>query len=77
MNKANTLPLAEYLKRERITQVEFARRLDVAPNTVHRWIACNRRPGWTAMAKIIEATGGAVTPDSFLSDRSRNECRAA
>jgi hypothetical protein len=66
MNKA-PLPLPAYLKRERISQVEFARRINVAPNTVHRWCVGSLKPGWGAMSRIVEATAGEVTADSFLS----------
>jgi transcriptional regulator with XRE-family HTH domain len=67
MTKATSTALAAWLKAKRISQVEFARRVGVDPNTVYRWVKGDRRPYWKTMEKIAAETGGEVTADSFLS----------
>jgi transcriptional regulator with XRE-family HTH domain len=69
MNKAMTLH--EYLQAQGLSQAELARRLNVDPNTVNRWLGGSRRPGWKTMQRLVELTSGSVTADSFLSHQRR------
>jgi transcriptional regulator with XRE-family HTH domain len=64
MTKAPTL--GDWLRAKGITQVQFARRLNVSPNTVHRWVVGSRRPDWQTISRIVSETDGEVTADSFL-----------
>lgn len=63
--------LEEWLKRENITETDFARSLGVDPSTITRLIPGPdkkefRRPGWALMASIRNQTGGDVTPNDWL-----------
>lgn len=73
------IPLADYLRRHKLTQVEFADRLGVHKNTVYRWLIGERRPDWETIRAIVRETDGAVTADSFLPPSRARErgCRAA
>jgi DNA-binding transcriptional regulator YiaG len=58
--------LKEYLRVSRITQEEFADQVGAHVITVNRWITGNRRPSWSSVRKITQATGGVVTAASWL-----------
>lgn len=59
-------PLGQYLTEERKTPEEFAALIDVDPVTVRRYLNGSRRPSWDVMPRIVSATAGRVTADSFL-----------
>lgn len=70
MNKA-PMSLGDWLRLQGLTQVEFAHRLGVEPNTVYRWLLeepspHKRVPRHKAIEKIVRETGGMVTADSFF-----------
>lgn len=68
--------LGEYLDANKITAAEFARRIGAGRGTVGRWVAGKRRPEWPWLEAIARETGGAVSPDDFLSPPvSGNGCR--
>jgi transcriptional regulator with XRE-family HTH domain len=69
MNKA--MPLSDWLRERKLSQVELARQLNVSPNTVNRWLGGAHRPGWRTMQRLAELTEGCVTADSFLPDQQR------
>jgi transcriptional regulator with XRE-family HTH domain len=58
--------LREYLRKERLTAVAFAKRMGVAPFTVRRWLAGQRRPSWSLLPKISKITHGRVDANSFV-----------
>jgi transcriptional regulator with XRE-family HTH domain len=58
--------LCEYLREENLTAVAFAKRMGVAPYTVRRWLAGQRRPSWHLLPKIGEVTHGRVDANSFV-----------
>lgn len=58
------MKLKEYLKREGLTLEAFGQHIDATAGEVHAY--CNgRKPRDATMARIFEATGGAVTPNDF------------
>jgi transcriptional regulator with XRE-family HTH domain len=60
------MQLKAYLKKEKISAEEFARRLGVRGWTVHRYInAHGRVPEPPIMARIIALTDGRVRPNDF------------
>jgi transcriptional regulator with XRE-family HTH domain len=65
--------LAEYLTRERKAVDEFAVEVGVDPASVRRYLRGERRPRGAVMQRIIEVTGGSVTPNDFwqLAPRKR------
>ncbi len=73
---AMSMTLREFLDTENVPHGQFAARIGVSAEAVRRYLQGKRRPSWDVMPKIIEATGGKVTPDSFLaSDQSRQMAR--
>lgn len=61
------MTLAEYLSWKKISCEDFAAKIDVSRTAVIRYRDGDRRPSWKVMPKIVKATGGKVTADSFLS----------
>ena len=62
------MTLAEYLKLTDTTVEDFATKIKVSRMSVHRWMA-GTMPRHKALQRIMQATGGRVTADSFLSGR--------
>ena len=58
--------LAQYLKSERMTQREFARRIGVTGAQINRYIKGVNRPTWRTMPHIEAETEGFVTYRDFL-----------
>jgi transcriptional regulator with XRE-family HTH domain len=63
------MTLAEYLDRKNLTPGAFADLIGVTRTAVIRYRDGQRRPSWEVLPKIVAATGGKVTADSFLSVR--------
>jgi hypothetical protein len=59
--------LSDYLSREAKTPEQFAQEIDVDPVSVRRYVKGARRPKWSVLQRIIDATGGAVTANDFVS----------
>lgn len=57
---------AKYLTDHGHSDADFAARIGVTRQAIHRFKTGQRIPNRATMAKIVEATGGAVTPDSFF-----------
>lgn len=69
-----SMSLREYLDWKKLGPEEFGAVIGVSRIAVSRYLDGSRRPSWSVLPKIIEATGGKVTADSFLSgqpDRSK------
>lgn len=62
--------LQDWLKRERCSKVNFAKRIDVPVSTINRIISESRSPTHQIMKRIIDATDGEVLPNDFF-DLSR------
>lgn len=60
------MQLAAYLEREKISDSEFANRIGVSRQAVHRYKSGDRFPERPVLAGISEATGGAVTANDFV-----------
>jgi DNA-binding transcriptional regulator YiaG len=48
-----------------LNKTQLADALGATPKSVRDWISRRHIPSWPYMRRIIEATGGAVTADSF------------
>ncbi|CAB4142867.1 HTH_XRE domain containing protein [uncultured Caudovirales phage] len=68
--------LDQYLRSTDKSASDFARQVGVGRMTVHRWLKLSRYPRPDMMARIADATGGAVTAGDFLA-ASREKRRAA
>ena len=53
------MTLTQYLKAEKITQAQFARRLSASQGTVSK-LCTGRRPSWDLAVKIEQLTHGKV-----------------
>lgn len=60
------MQLAAYLKTNEISDEDFGQRIGVTRQAVHRYKTFGRFPEKEILALIVEATGGAVTPNDFL-----------
>lgn len=69
--------LTKYLKQTKKTVREFAAEILVDPESVRRYSRGKRIPRPDVMKRIIAATDGAVTADSFFSQSVSDRARAA
>lgn len=60
------MTLREYLEQKKLTPEAFSGQIGVSRITVGRYLDGSRRPSWKVLPKIIEATNGQVTANSFL-----------
>lgn len=60
------MTLEAYLTDAQMNMSEFARRIGVKPQTIHRYVKQGRSPEWPIMEKIVLATAGKVTANDFL-----------
>lgn len=60
------MKLADYLKENKILKHAFAEQIGCAPSTISRLLSGKHVPDRETMTKIIEVTGGAVTPNDFF-----------
>lgn len=60
------MKLATYLANHSIPIATFAQRINVTAFSVHRYVSGARVPRPKVMARIKEATGGAVSADDFF-----------
>lgn len=60
------LPLKEYLVQRQIKIADFAKEIGVTYEAARRYVTGERRPAWDVIPRIHEATGGAVTAQSFV-----------
>lgn len=59
------MTLTEYLQMHRLSDGDFAGRIKRDRTTVLRWRKGKTRPDWEGLDAILNATGGAVTPNDF------------
>ncbi len=60
------MQLSLYLAAEKITAAEFGRRVGLSRQRLHTYVRGSRFPSPTALRRIRDATGGAVTADDFV-----------
>jgi transcriptional regulator with XRE-family HTH domain len=65
------MKLSDYLKKEGLSDAEFARQLGVGRSSIGRYAAGKRKPRWEVLARIAKVTRGKVTALDFMDDRSR------
>lgn len=58
--------LNDYLDHHGIKRREFAARIGVSPQTITGWCDGTFWPGHDNALKVMQETGGAVTPTDFL-----------
>jgi DNA-binding transcriptional regulator YdaS (Cro superfamily) len=63
------MKLSAWLDKQRMSQSDFARLLDVAPPRVHDWLHGKTIPSARSLAAIEAATRGKVRVQDFLGDR--------
>lgn len=59
-------PLQRYLKAQKIRDAEFADAIGVSAQAVSRYALGLRRPEWSVLERIRDATDGALMPNDFL-----------
>jgi len=60
------MTLNEFMTLHKIEPGDFAKRAGVTREALRLWLARQRTPRQKAMARIVEMTDGAVTPNDFL-----------
>lgn len=65
--------LVDYLRANRMSQAELARRCRVSQQAVARWANGLRVPRAAQMAAVAQATGGHVTAADFFADACADE----
>lgn len=60
------MKLADYLTSENMKPLHLAQIVGVKASTISRILKGERDPSFKLMAKIEDATGGAVSPDDFM-----------
>lgn len=63
-------PLKRWRRRARLTQEQVAARIGVAKSSISRWEKRERIPEPQYWPAIVEITGGEVTPNDFMPERS-------
>lgn len=59
------MTLGDWLRQNALSPAEFARRIGRPQATIQRYVAGKRIPEPAIMNLIVDATGGAVTPNDF------------
>lgn len=60
------MSIDEYLRRQGITQSEFARQVGVYPSTIHHLRAGTKLPSAETLARIVDTTRGAIGLQDFV-----------
>lgn len=60
-----SMKLSDWLKREGMTALAFAARIDRSHTTVSRILRGQTKPDWSTIERITAATDGAVTANDF------------
>lgn len=61
--------LKQYLRENKIKQIDFAKLLGVNPITMWRYLHCKRIPRIKVMQKITELTKGYITANDFFGEK--------
>lgn len=69
--------LSAYLDRNKISDSDFADKIGVTRQAVHRYKTGERFPERPVLAKIFTATKGAVTANDFANFGARQPARAS
>lgn len=60
------MKLADFLSETGLSVIDFAGRIGVTRQALHRYISGERRPEWDVLLRISKETDGKVTPNDFL-----------
>ena len=60
------MQLAKWLKRNNVKRVDFAKRIDVTPQTITGWCDGSFWISREKAKRVVEETKGQVTPNDFL-----------
>lgn len=64
------MTLTEWRERENLTMQQAADRLGLSQPSISRLESGKQRPDWGTLETLREKTGGAVTPNDFLSQET-------
>lgn len=64
------MTLSDYLETHDLNAAAFAKKIGVTTATIWRYARGHRIPRKAVMARIVEATGGAVQPQDFYENAS-------
>lgn len=68
------MKLGEYLKRERISNIQFATLINVHPQSIRMYIHGTREPSHKIARIITDITNGEVTLEDLKSDKPKHYC---
>lgn len=71
------MTLSEFMKSRSLTDARFAELLDCSEGALRKWRYGERTPRSDQMRRIMEVTGGLVTPNDFLLSSPSTEGEAA
>ncbi len=63
------MKLTQYFQLTKTTAGDLAQKIGVSPSTIWRLANGETQPTWRKAKAIAEATGGAVMPNDFLSEK--------
>jgi transcriptional regulator with XRE-family HTH domain len=69
------MTLQQFLDQTNMSRAEFAKAIGVSEVAITRYIGGKRMPRPELLVKIVEATGGAVTPNDFLPEKASHPTR--
>ena len=70
------MTIRQYVAATRITYRAFARQVDVAEAVLWRWLSGKSEPRASAIRRIVERTGGAISADDLVGLGARDEAPA-
>jgi plasmid maintenance system antidote protein VapI len=68
MQKKTIHPLAEWLEREGLKQVEFAQQVGCSESHLSLILSRDRGISWTLAQRLSQATGGRVRAEQFMAE---------
>lgn len=71
------MKLKTYMERHKLSPARFAALIGVSQPAVHRYVHNGRIPQRDVMLRIVEATGGKVTPTDFYDVEQKKSRRKA
>lgn len=66
-------PLKRYRERHRLTQGQMGVLIGVTTASISRFESGDREPSFDTMRRILEVTGGEVTPNDFVAVSLRRQ----
>lgn len=73
----SSMKLIDYMTSNNINAAKLAEKANVPASTITRLLSGARVPRLSLLEKIMDATGGAVTPNDFLPTDATNQSSAS